>query len=234
MIHPKNRELIDNGVVEARRVTRRLLRATKNPAEAAASAFHSLHIALEPVHRRMTEAQGDVACRVGCAYCCHLPVQARIPEVLIVEFFTRERPDRDELIARLAHYREQAEGQKVCHICALRLRCPLLVNNACSAYEQRPGTCISFTSLDAGLCRQAYLARFSSAVPAPQRISELAVLVDLTTMAVSSELMNRGLDLRPVNFAVALHIAMTVKDADLQWLRGEPVFAPALWTGDVE
>src|SRR4051812_6944361 len=91
---------------------------------------------------RMLDAGGKTpACQKGCSFCCHVLVEATVPEILtlaeaIRAIFTDE--ERDRLVRAIeAHIEATAMMTKKDRL-ASRLPCPLLRDGACSAYGARP------------------------------------------------------------------------------------------------
>jgi len=97
------------------------------------------------------------ACKAGCSWCCHqlivmtnhrdgkVIVDAARRSMTAAQFSAFEDATRAqaERIAALPY--ERAE--------AMRWPCPLLIDDRCSVYEQRPVACRSVFSPDADCCR---------------------------------------------------------------------------------
>lgn len=95
------------------------------------------------------------ACRQGCHFCCHLPVETTIPQVLLIADRLRDTLDpaqMQDLRRRMDQYEAKAAGHPSGKGLAL---CPLNVDGACSVYEVRPTTCRSFNSTDSSACERA-------------------------------------------------------------------------------
>jgi hypothetical protein len=98
------------------------------------------------------------ACRKGCSYCCHVAVEATVPEILAIARFVRERftqEERDRLMEAVDANIEATEGLSGRERFFSRTPCPLLRDGACSVYEVRPVNCRSWHSEDAERCRAA-------------------------------------------------------------------------------
>ena len=108
--------------------------------------------AQQTIDQVMAEAP-KVGCKEGCAYCCYQCVAVTIPEALLVaaHLADPEDPRRRAVLARAETIAEQSATE--------RLRpgrpCPLLVNDRCSVYEDRPLMCRSVIAGDAEQCRAA-------------------------------------------------------------------------------
>src|SRR5206468_8526662 len=97
-----------------------------------------------------------LACREGCAWCCHKHVGTTSPEVFrIADYLQRHltpqefQTVRDRIIQR----DEQRKGLREDRWSAARLLCSLLVDDRCSVYPVRPLTCRGFNSSDAASAR---------------------------------------------------------------------------------
>lgn len=102
---------------------------------------------------------GTLACREGCAWCCHFTVDVRAVEVLrILEFvegsFTPAAKARvfAEVRANSALLATLGEEERA----ARNLKCPFLHESRCTIYPVRPQTCRNYHATDVAGCRQAY------------------------------------------------------------------------------
>ncbi len=111
-----------------------------------------------------------IACRRGCAFCCHVDVDVTPLEAI-----------------RLAR-RGGGAGAAAAQEGARHPPCPLLVDGACSQYERRPLACRAVFSPDARRCEAGYRTEGKVAVPSldwPRYLAagyitgELAALDDL-------------------------------------------------------
>lgn len=115
---------------------------------AAATAVHTAAPALfgsTPMAMR-----GDVACKAGCAHCCHFPVGITFPEAM--RLAAAVRPDRD--LGKTL--RAAADATATTPWSALvGLACPLLLANQCRVHGDRPLPCRALASSDANSCAAA-------------------------------------------------------------------------------
>ena len=143
----------------------------------------------------------NLACRRGCAFCCHVDVTVTPLEAI-----------------RL--WRRAGDAAPLDSI-ARRAPCPLLVDSACSEYEARPYACRAVFSPDAKACEDGYASDGIVAVPSldwPRALAscyitgEIAALDDL-------KLASHMVELRR-----ALHILRGDGEAALRWLNGADIF----------
>lgn len=91
--------------------------------------------------RRLTNplakaTQGNVACRVGCAHCCHIPVViSRIEAEVIAQ-------ETGRALATTVRYIEKASDDH------LGTPCPFLKDSRCSIYSSRPIICRTHYNVD--------------------------------------------------------------------------------------
>ncbi len=100
-----------------------------------------------------------LACKQGCAYCCHYKVEVRAEEVFqIVEFvrakFSAPRQEmlHDTAVRNAATLSALTPTQQL----SANLPCPFLEGGACTIYAVRPARCRTFHATDVAGCRQAF------------------------------------------------------------------------------
>jgi len=111
--------------------------------------------------RRLAEAPdaGALACKSGCAWCCHFSVDVRPVEVLNILEFMHEAFAADEQQRLRAEIEANArvlgpldEDQRI----RQTIRCPFLVDARCSIYAARPQTCRNYHATSSAGCQQSY------------------------------------------------------------------------------
>jgi Fe-S-cluster containining protein len=100
-----------------------------------------------------------LACKSGCAWCCHFPVDVRAVEAFaIAEFMERELAAderhrvEEELFANALTLTGMSELQRM----QRNHKCAFLQNDRCSIYSARPQTCRNYHATDASGCERSF------------------------------------------------------------------------------
>jgi Fe-S-cluster containining protein len=219
--------------LEARRTQRlqtaELLKGRRTPLHIIESANHATKMADRAIDEALAREppRPPLACREGCAWCCHKVVGTAAPEVFRIVAYLREHLGESatqELVARTEAYVAQRRALAEDHWVADRLPCPLLVENRCTVYPVRPLTCRGFTSSNARRCERAAKVREPTTVPTHGPALRTATYI---LDGMRSGLAEAGLAGDLLRLGEALRIAMMVPDVFERWLAGESVFAAA-------
>ena len=200
----------------------RQLHDTDSPdrASRAAELAHSLTQA----STRRTPGVAKLACAKGCGWCCHAWVGALAPEVFLLAGALRGDATRQPgEIERILEASDRTRGKSPAERMGARLPCPVLVDNACSRYRERPNVCRQVTSLDLAGCIEEYAGRntgadirVSSVYLAHSRNARLPLLAAMRAA---------GLPVTIYELSAALAHALSQSNAEQRWLAGEDVFA---------
>jgi Fe-S-cluster containining protein len=171
-------------------------------------------------------AQELLACRAGCAFCCHqFEVHLSPLEALHVADYVRHTFDdsrRDALLARIAQHEEQRRGVNPRDAAFHRLPCPLLEDGRCSVYAVRPFICRSVTSYDVSQCRtRAEKAGSAIDVPVHGGIRAMGQAAHAALLRASAQIQAGSVIL---DLARAVKAALALADATRRWLAGERIF----------
>lgn len=165
-------------------------------------------------------AHVPIACKAGCAHCCHGFVAATAPEVL--HLVKRFAPDRAGAVrAAVARAHALTAGKSAEERTHMTVPCALLENNLCTVYEDRPITCRTGISTRADICERAHIAISGEDIPRP--------VVYLTMrrayyVAFAGALRRAGLVYKPYEYNGALNRALNDPGAEADWLAGRDIF----------
>ena len=212
------------------RTTDEILGEGKTIQKAAESSIGMQRWADEMTDRLKEQMPPDrpIACRAGCAFCCHIQVSATIPEVLVIAETIKAESDPERLAevrSRIEMHRDKLRELTAEERLHIRQACPLLVNGQCSVYQIRPLNCRGWNSDDAAKCETFYDDPHSEVkvtVYGPQQ-----AVASMIGTGSQSGLRSHGLEARVVELVAAMEIVMDDPTAGLRWLAGEPVFESA-------
>ncbi len=167
-----------------------------------------------------------IACRKGCAFCCHAYVAVSAPEALLAAQRLRSLPEPERTLAaarvrEIDHRtRELAPRDRA----GRWIPCPMLEDGRCRIYDVRPFSCRAEMSMDAGAC-ESLAAGKDARVRSPALAPALKIMYS-TALAVAAR--RAGLSGGVYEFNAALRIALDGDDTEARWLAGEDVFAAAV------
>lgn len=154
-----------------------------------------------------------VACTAGCSHCCYQAVSARPFEVVLAHAAVTDWAAVHASAARVLE-QDNLTRQR------LRIPCAFLHEGRCSVYAVRPGACRAEHSFDPKACE---LPAGSHPLNTTQLVLPKAVI---TGAEVAFE--ERDLDIKAVEFVLALDAIRDVKDPIERWLAGERLFPPSV------
>ena len=163
-----------------------------------------------------------IACRRGCAHCCHSFVSARAPEVLFVK--SAIPPRQKEAIRAAVEAAYAVTGTLgVTERAAMAMPCPMLQGNLCQVYAARPATCQTAVSGSAEICARAFLPGAAAEdIPTPDFYITMRSGYSL---ALAGALKRAGFPAASYEYNAALRAVFARPDAEAAWLAGEDVFA---------
>ncbi|WP_372772930.1 YkgJ family cysteine cluster protein [Mangrovibacterium sp.] len=101
----------------------------------------------------------SVDCKKGCAFCCHQAVYANSYELHFLGNFINQNfsAEQKEQAKTLAHEKNKiTSGLSDEDVLHYKSPCPLLKENACSAYRARPMACRIYLSMKLESCVEFY------------------------------------------------------------------------------
>jgi len=165
-------------------------------------------------------ASVPTACARGCAHCCTLWVEASAPEV----FFAVKQMDasqRASAMAAVAAAHSITAGVSHEERSAMLTPCPLLQDNLCSIYSERPLVCRTAASADAEICRRSLLLFSGEEIPT---VFPWIALRNNYRVALEGALFHAWLPHESREWNGSLHLALNDQGAESRWLAGEDVF----------
>jgi Fe-S-cluster containining protein len=207
-------------VMALMRVLHELLEESRD-AGAVAPMMGFLHDNIRAAGR--AEPRKAIACARACAHCCHAPVSARAPELLVLASAVPPA-ERAALAARIAELRAAAAAIDQGERSREALPCPLLRDDLCRLYESRPLTCRTAASSNAAACERALRLFLDEGIPTPEYYTRIRAGYAL---ALAGALKHGGYAATAYELGSALAQALAWPDAEAAWLAGEPVFTGA-------
>jgi len=112
--------------------------------------------------RQVNGTLRDVACKMGCNYCCHLQVSCAAPETIrVAEHLKKTRTPRQlsAIVLKMrAHRAYRASLTKKQRSCGNVAPCPFLGKKGeCTIYEVRPLVCRTYHSFNVKQCERVFL-----------------------------------------------------------------------------
>jgi Fe-S-cluster containining protein len=177
----------------------------------------------------VTQNAPQLGCKAGCAWCCHQNVEVTVPEAILIaaHLAGEDDPRRARVAAAAATLGGlDAEARR-----RAGKPCPLLVDNRCSVYEDRPLMCRGLMAADADACRRAYDP--AGAGDAPLAIYPLAQYFILGDQAGLRGILKDML-LQHDRVEMTKAVAAILADPDIveRWLAREPAFGPEMVLAD--
>lgn len=175
-----------------------------------------------------------IACRAGCAWCCHQAVAVLPAEALTIAAYLRRTLPAAELSGLIERLPTAAPRPGAAATRSLAERaCAFLEGGRCRIYPVRPFRCRGVQSRDAEICR--WDAEHPGAPPSarPQRaisapfVTLAARLADAAARGVAAACLEAGLDHANLELESGVRLALTAVDAAQGYRAGEKLFAAA-------
>ena len=163
----------------------------------------------------------QLACRLGCSFCCNNWVTASTPEILhVLKAIDSDRVD--QVRADIASAARATTGKSPEERRSMITPCPLLGNSACTIYESRPIVCRTAVSNDAAVCERIYLNASGEEIPGTFHHHGVKGIYGL---ALAGALKKAGLAPYYYEYNSALYAAMLREGAEADWLSGRDVLS---------
>lgn len=161
-----------------------------------------------------------LACRKGCAYCCHGMVAITAPEAFALA--QRVRSGGSEAVARFKERAVPVAGKTAAERFGAKLPCPLLgAEGACTVYDVRPIACRRVVSYAIDPCLEEFEG-LDGEIEVPGHYNRHAANA-LVALALAFDASGRPF--AHYELSSAILAVLDAPDAETRWRRGENVFA---------
>jgi Fe-S-cluster containining protein len=190
-----------------------------------------LQAELAPVVNSLATAGTPVACARGCRSCCTTTVPVSPDEALALVDYLKTTLDEAGFAAFATRARAadaRGHGYASVERHQLKIFCPVLdpEDGSCLGHAARPVACQGYLSLSLAAC-EADHEDTPREIPHPVAANLITQIVDSTRTFVLS---GAGLGYAELELTAALVAAIDAGDAEMQWIRGETIFANAAYT----
>lgn len=168
----------------------------------------------------ITASKPEIACRKGCALCCHLRVHARAHEVFaIVEHVERTftAAERVALLDRLQAHTNAVRQLTIAEHQTRNMACPFLSQGgACLIYEARPFSCRAYHSCSISHCQYSFDNPEDTKASRPS-FSKLEYLWNYMGAAGDNAYIKQGYDAQEYEIGEACYMAITTPGKQKRW-----------------
>lgn len=168
----------------------------------------------------------QVDCQRGCDYCCYYKVALTAGELLLIgQHLQRHFPEARlrEVVAAARKNAETTRSMTTAQQLASNIKCPLLLDGACSAYEVRPGMCRKHHSTDVTLCRQSFDHPDDTTIPNPEQ-PQVSAYVLAAIAGAREGMAQAGLDAQIYDLGKGLVELFSDSKAEKRWKKGKRAF----------
>jgi len=165
----------------------------------------------------------ETDCKAGCSYCCYQPATLFVVEAIRIADILKESLSKERLnllIGEMKTRVQNLKGNSVAQNINDKTRCPLLLNEQCSIYNDRPLTCRKAHSFSVKRCRAGFQKdRFKTQIPVSLEImTGLSGIIE----AVFEELPKHNLDGNLYELCSGILVALEDPDAASKWVKNDP------------
>lgn len=167
-----------------------------------------------------------LACKAGCAWCCHFKVEVRPEEVFQIVGHVRAKfsPARQQALYDTAS-RNAATLQALTPAQQLsaNLPCPFLQYSQCSIHAVRPARCRTLHATEVAGCQQAYEEPQNLAIP-PSLVPALVLTGEAHLQGARQAFAEAGYDDGAQELNAALAVALADGRAKRRFEKGKKAF----------
>lgn len=167
-----------------------------------------------------------VDCQKGCDYCCYYKVALTAGELFLIgqhllKHFSEQR--LQQVLAAARDNTETTRDMTTAQQLASNIKCPLLLDGACSTYEVRPAMCRKHHSTDVTLCRQSFDHPENAAIPNPEQ-PQVSRYVLAAITGARDGMAQAGLDAQLYDLSRGLVELFSDSKAEKRWKKGKRAF----------
>jgi len=164
------------------------------------------------------EKKGPVACAKGCFHCCTKLVMVTLPDIFRLAQSVRRDGGK---ITQITAAADTARAITRDRTLPEKLPCPVLTDQACSAYAARPIPCRFLLSQSVSACVRIFENHSTETFPYTEGTVAVRERID---QIVQAALILNGLPHYHYELIQALAVALETDNAEARWLAGEPLF----------
>lgn len=213
---PPERQAEIRAIVDAQQKTFRQALATNKNKTFVIQLVRKLHKQIDVLSTQV-QSRPNVKfdCQAGCTYCCNFRIDVFAQEVFIIARRLKQLPS-ESLNPLIDKLREHASRANNLHAKNYLMVCPMLENNRCSVYEDRPSLCRKYHSLDVEECKLLGVG----ATEDGEMVMKSLALIEGAKQAYAKA----KLPLQSHELGQSLYIALTDPSCEDRWYKGEQVF----------
>jgi len=196
--------------------------------------FESLKTATSNFYHRLDNTIAGVSvhieqtiqCKQGCTYCCHFKVDVSANEVFAIVEHVQSTftPDQlEKLIQKATNNKSKLAMLSQAKRIVTNIACPLLEDNACSIYAQRPSMCRKIHSTNVDACQHSYDNPEDNNVENAEHPILSAITMTMLT-AAREGFSALGLDKTVYDLNEVLIDALSDSKYKKRWLKGKKAF----------
>ncbi len=167
---------------------------------------------LDQARDSFEQGGASLACRAGCAFCCHLRVMIFPHEAIALAHALRTRMPV-AIAARVRARLDERTRQGEVDAPARSTACAFLVEGLCSAYEARPSACAGFHSVSRQRCEENH-ERGPSAMSATPVLQSLQYVATQLDAGLAQALEDAGLGATRMELHAAVVARLRAGDGD--------------------
>ncbi len=188
----------------------------------------AMRMTLKPVFDamdvEMAASSMHIACKAGCAFCCHYRVQVSAAEAFALAEHVEAMPAAQQAALReqIATTAKRVAPLSKAEYEATNIACAFLEGSRCSVYALRPSPCRGHHAVDAGVCERTFQNPASTEMNALDPARHAAHEGYKSTILFGQH--HAGHDGTAYELHTAVHAALTNRAGFRRWKDGKVAF----------